>query len=192
MLRFQGLSERNQALAGNLHIVFTFMFGAGIHAQSRTLGGKRQFFERRRQCFKGLRAQLHMRNRGCHAPVKHAGVANRQIDSPESLRQSIKLDSGLLSRPRKLRHTARRHQIVLTRLIQRLKFTRILQALIRLIVVVPANRLCRQKEDIRESAHKSLSTLTRPISRVFGHQKHHKERRNTTDHAVKAAGKRQI
>ena len=160
MLRFQSLGERNQALAGNFHIVFTLMLGTGIHAQSRALGGKRQFFERRRKRFKSLRAQLHMRNRGCHAPVKHAGITNRQIDSPEGLSQSIKFDSGLLSRPRKLRHTARRHQIVLTRLIQRLKFTRILQALIRLIVVVPANRLCRQKENIRESAHKSLGTLT--------------------------------
>ena len=129
-----------------------------------------------------------MVNRGRHAAVKHAVVTDRQIDRGKSLRHARQLALALAAIPGQLTHTLRGNQVASARIIQRLQSAGIEQALVRLVVVVVANRLGGKLENLRERVHESLGAFTRVLTRVTRHQVHGEERKGATDNAVETAG----
>ena len=133
-----------------------------------------------------------MVNRGRHAAVEHAVVTNRQIYRRKSLRHARQLAFTLAAIPGQLIHTLRGNQVASARIIQRLQSTGIEQALVRLVVVVVADRFGGQLENLRERIHESLGAGTRVLTRVTRHQVHGEEREGATDNAVETAGERVI
>ena len=131
-----------------------------------------------------------MVNRGRHAAVEHAVVTNRQIHRGEGLRHARQLALALAAIPGQLAHALRGNQVTAACIVERLQGARIEQALVRLVVIVVADCLGGELENLRERIHESLRAGTRVLTRVARHQVHGEERKGATNDTVETAGER--